>query len=130
MNTETKVNEFHDAFSGALNGYTDLISMLLGNGIMQSELEDCVEFGEVPDKEFTVRCYDKIAFGMSTDGTTAVVLKYPSRFDLTKDELKECLRYRGLDTLTNAHDTYYRAMTHIKDVMIRYGKVYFIHHIR
>ena len=130
MNTEPKVNEFFDAFSGALNGYTDLISLLVSNGQLHSETQTCVEFEEVPDKEFTVKCYDKLAVGLSNDGTVAVILKYPSRFDLTKEEMKECLEYRGVKHLHTAHETYYRAMTHIGDVMMRFGKVTFIHHIK
>lgn len=130
MNTEHKVNVMYDAFTGASKDMVELISLLVGNGHMHSEVTNCVEFEEVPDKEFTVRCYDKLAVGLSTDGTVIVILNYPSRFDVTVEQMRQCLEYRGIQHLLNAHETYYRAMTGISDIMMSFGKVKYIHHIK
>ena len=130
MNTENKVTTQYDAFNGASKEMVGLISLLVGNGVMHSEIAQCVEFEAVPDKEFTVRCYDKLGIGLSTDGTVYVIVKYPSRFEVTVEQMKECLEYRGIKHASNGHETYYRAMTHISDVMMRFGKVAYIHHIK
>lgn len=132
MNTEQKVNEVTDInkIGGMLNAYSDLISMVLGNPRMHSELSHGVEFQGVPDKDFTVRAYDKTAVGIATDGTVAVTVKYPSKFDLTKEQLMECLDYRGIKYLSNTHITYYRAITSITDVMMKFGEVTYVHLIK
>jgi hypothetical protein len=130
MNTEKKVKDTYDAYSGASKEIVKLISLLVGTGHVHSEVANCIEFEEVPDKEFTVRCYDKLAVGLSTDGTVFVILNYPSRFDVTVEQMKQCLQYRGIQHLLNAHETYYRAMTAISDIMMSFGKVKYIRHIK
>lgn len=130
MNTENKPNVFHDAFKGASKELLHLISLVVGNGQMHSELSTAVEFDEVEGKEFTVRCYDKQAVGVSTCGTIMVIVTYPSKFDITVEQMRECLEYRGVKHAINAHETYYRAMTSITDVMMRFGKVVYIHHVK
>jgi hypothetical protein len=124
MNTEIKVNY------GASKELVDLISLLVANGQMPSESTTGVEFDEVPDKEFTVRCYDKIAVGLSSDGSVMVILDYPSRFDVTVEQMLQCLDYRGIEHSLNAHESYYRAITHLSDIMMSFGKVKYIHHIK
>jgi hypothetical protein len=130
MNTNNKVTPTYDAFNGASNEMVDLISLLLSNGQKNSEIATSVEFEAIPDKEFTVRCYENMGIGLSTDGTVYVIVKYPSKFNATKEQLQQCLEYRGVKCLTNAHESYYRSMIYLKDLMFRLGEVTFIHHIK
>jgi hypothetical protein len=130
MNTDTKVNLSYDAFTGASKEMVELISLLLSNGQKNSEIATSVEFEAIPDKEFTVRCYEHMGIGLSTDGTVYVIVKYPSKFNATKEQLQECLEYRGNKVMTNAPESYYRSMVYLKDLMFRLGEVTFIHHIK
>jgi hypothetical protein len=138
MNEKKKVVPTFDAFNGASKEMVDLISHLcsINSSLNIAETTTCVEFEECPDKEFTVRCYDGIGVGMSDvsdDGSSCyVIVRYPNRVDLTKDMLIECLNYRGYPFIRLSDDSVaeYQSLVDFGDIMMKFGKLSLIHHIK
>ena len=113
--------ECYDAFPNALGGYDKLVKILTaGSQPVTSTIETDVEFEHIPDHQFTLRCYDGIAVGTSEDKTVNVVLEYPTRLTLTKDEANDVLEYRGKRSTKPTFG----------DIMLRLGKVTLVHYVK
>lgn len=123
--TKVKINKntFYEAYANALGGYSKLIELLMTG--THSTIETDIELDDVPDHEFTLRCYDGIAVGLSKDKTLNVVVEYPKKATLTEANCDEIIEYRGL--YEQVADRF-QAIT-FGDIMVRYGKTTFIHHI-
>jgi len=110
-----KVQDFNDAYKGALNGYVLLAELMNGDMVIEREitLED---FG---DETFKVKCFNSIAIAYNPKRN--VILRYPPKENLDETLLQQCLDYRGLSAFKATNFATYG------DIMMKFGKPIFIH---
>jgi hypothetical protein len=120
-----KVNGFFESWAGALNGYTLLANVMVNTDGLPSVLETDVEIKGV-EGTFNVRCFDGIALGVNDN--VNVVMEYPKKLDMTHEQLKDCLSYRGLDEFISVIGELTRTKVTYGDIMMLLGEPIFLHH--
>lgn len=122
----SKINDFFESHAGALNGYNKLAKVMIETNKLNSVLETGIELKEFSDCVFTVRCFDGVALAVSDK--VNVVLEYPTKKELTHEQLQKCLEYRGLFGKINEFQTITANNTTFGDIMLLMGKLIMIHH--
>lgn len=116
----TDINNFFESHTCGLNGYTAIAKLLVSTEQLDSVLETDVEIRGIDDDTFNVRCFDGVA--LAVNDKMNVVLSYPLKFNLTNENIKECLCYRGLLESVSYIDITFG------DIMMRFGEPIMIHH--
>lgn len=111
-----KMNEFYDAYPNALEGYNRIVNELVFVSAHNSLLETDIEFEDIPNHTFTLRCYNGVAVGSSEDKTINIVVEYPRKCDLTHEQRTQCEKYRN------------KLYVHFGDIMVKLGKILLVHH--
>jgi hypothetical protein len=124
-----KINGFFETCAGSLNGYTELANVMVNTDGLPSVLETDVEIKGV-EGTFNVRCFDGIALGVGVNHNVNVVVKYPKKLDMTHEQLKDCLTYRGLDEYISVIGELTRTKVTYGDIMVRLGEPIFLHYKR
>lgn len=120
----SKINEFTETYSGAFNGYKALADLMVATECLPSVMETDIEVKGV-EGTFNVRCFDGIALAVNDEMN--VVLEYPKKYDMTHDQLKDCLSYRGLDKHISVIGEFTRAKVTYGDIMMLLGNPIMIH---
>lgn len=99
---------------------------MTGINTLNSVLETDIEIKNIDDCTFNVRCFDGVA--LAVNDKMNVVLEYPTKNELTHEQLKECLRYRGLQEHISIYTTLTSAKTTFGDIMMLMGEPIMIHY--
>lgn len=114
------INVFYESHTDAFNGYTAIAKLLVSTEQLHSVLETDIEVKGIDEGTFNVRCFDGVA--LAVNDKMNVVLSYPLKFNLTNENIKECLCYRGLLESVSYIDITFG------DIMMRFGEPIMIHH--
>lgn len=122
----SNINEFLVIHTSGVNGYEKLAAVMTGINTLNSVLETDIEIKNIDDCTFNVRCFDGVA--LAVNDKMNVVLEYPTKNELTHEQLKECLRYRGLEVHISQYMTLTSAKTTFGDIMMLMGEPIMIHY--